>query len=99
MQAATLPATTAPPASDAELARLIASGDAAAFESLMRRHNRLLFRTARSILKSDDDAEDALQDAYLLAWRSFGAFRAEAKVSTWLVRIVVNEALGRLRRR
>lgn len=91
---------SAPPdASDAELAALAAAGDVAAFETIMRRHNRLLFRTARSILKNDDDTEDALQEAYLRAWRSFAGFRAEAKVSTWLVRIVVNEALGRLRRR
>ncbi len=86
-------------ATDAELATLAANGDGPAFEAIMRRHNRLLFRTARSILRNDDDTEDALQEAYLRAWRSFGGFRAEAKVSTWLVRIVVNEALGRLRRR
>ncbi|MCE9660771.1 MAG: RNA polymerase sigma factor [Burkholderiales bacterium] len=98
MQSANLPSPT-PAASDPELAALSAGGDAAAFEILMRRHNRLLFRTARSILKNDEDTEDALQEAYLHAWRSFAAFRAEAKVSTWLVRIVVNEALGRLRRR
>ena len=65
----------------------------------MRRHNQLLFRTARSILRSDGEAEDALQEAYLLAWRAIGSFRAEAKLSTWLVRIVINEALGRLRRK
>ena len=65
----------------------------------MRRYNRLLFRTARSILKSDAEAEDALQEAYLSAWRSLAGFRSEAKLSTWLVRIVANEALGRLRRK
>ena len=65
----------------------------------MRRHNRLLFRTARSILKDDAETEDALQEAYLRAWSALGSFRAEAKLSTWLVRIVINEALGRLRRR
>jgi RNA polymerase sigma-70 factor (ECF subfamily) len=85
-------------ASDADLAIRAANGDAPAFEAIMRRHNRLLYRTARSILKNDDDTEDALQEAYLRAWRSFAGFRAEAKVSTWLVRVVVNEALGRLRR-
>ena len=84
---------------DIELAARAAAGDATAFEAIMRRHNRLLFRTARSILRNDDDAEDALQEAYLRAWRSFAGFRAEAKVSTWLVRITVNEALGRLRSR
>lgn len=84
---------------DNELALCAASGNQAAFELIMRRHNRLLFRTARSILKSDADAEDALQDAYLSAWRALGGFRSDARLSTWLVRIVLNEALGRLRRR
>jgi RNA polymerase sigma-70 factor (ECF subfamily) len=84
---------------DHELAARAAAGDQPAFESIMRRHNRLLFRTARSILKSDTEAEDALQDGYLRAWRAFHAFRAESKLSTWLVRIVINEALGRLRQR
>ncbi len=98
MQPVALP-TVPPHATDAELAASAAQGNVAAFESIMRRHNRLLFRTARSILKNDADTEDALQEAYLRAWRSRAGFRAEAKVSTWLVRIVVNEALGRLRRR
>lgn len=84
---------------DTDLAIRAASGDDAAFERIMRRHNRLLFRTARSILKSDAEAEDALQEAYLRAWRSLGSFRSEARLSTWLVRIVINESLGRLRRR
>lgn len=84
---------------DAELARLAADGHAHAFEIIMRRHNQLLFRTARSILKTDEDAEDALQEAYLKAWRALGGFRADAKLSTWLVRITANEALGRLRRK
>ena len=86
-------------ATDDELAARAASGDQAAFESIMRRHNRLLFRTARSILKHDAEAEDALQEAYLRAWRALSTFRAESKLSTWLSRIVINEALGRLRRR
>ncbi|MFZ5545321.1 MAG: RNA polymerase sigma factor [Pseudomonadota bacterium] len=84
---------------DAALAARAAGGDSAAFEHIMRRHNRLLFRTARSILKSDAEAEDALQEAYLRAWLALGSFRSEARLSTWLVRIVINEALGRLRRR
>lgn len=81
-----------------ELVARAASGDEAAFEAIMRRHNRQLFRTARSILKSNAEAEDALQEAYLRAWRALSGFRADAKLSTWLVRIVLNEALGRLRR-
>ncbi|WP_306524485.1 RNA polymerase sigma factor [Dokdonella sp.] len=82
-----------------ELVRLAAQGSEAAFEAIMRRHNRLLFRSARSILKDDLDAEDALQEAYVLIWRSLGQFNFEAKLSTWMVRIVTNEALGRLRRK
>ena len=85
-------------ATDAELVARAANGDQRAFEAIMRRHNRLLFRTARSILKSDAETEDALQEAYLRAWRALANFRAEAKLSTWLVRIVINESLGRLRR-
>jgi RNA polymerase sigma-70 factor, ECF subfamily len=84
---------------DLQLAALAAAGDARAFEAIMRRHNRLMFRTARSILRSDAETEDAVQDAYLNAWRALGSFREDAKLSTWLVRIVLNEALKRVRRR
>lgn len=84
--------------SDAELVDLAIAGHDAAFSHIMRRHNRLLFRTARSILKNDDDTQDALQEAYLRAWRALASFRSDARLSTWLVRIVVNEALARLRR-
>jgi RNA polymerase sigma-70 factor (ECF subfamily) len=83
---------------DAELARRIADNDQAAFVLLMRRHNQLLFRTARSILRDDAEAEDALQDAYLQAYRAIGQFRSEAKLATWLTRIVINEAIARSRR-
>lgn len=68
------------------------------FERLMRDNNRLLFRTARAILRDDAEAEDAVQEAYLRAYRSIGDFRGEARHSTWLVRIVVNEALARRRK-
>lgn len=84
---------------DNELAALAAAGDARAFEAIMRRHNRLMFRTARSLLRSDAESEDAVQDAYLNAWRALGSFRDDARLSTWLVRIVMNEALKRVRRR
>ncbi|MGH8822065.1 MAG: sigma-70 family RNA polymerase sigma factor, partial [Rhodoferax sp.] len=94
----TSPATELTALPDVDLAALAANGDERAFECIMHRHNQLLFRTARSILKSDPDAEDALQEAYLRAWRALATFRADAKLSTWLVRIVINEALGRLRR-
>jgi len=85
--------------SDAALARAVEAGDLRAFEHLMRRHNRALYRTARAILKDDFEAEDAVQEAYLQAYRSIAKFRGEARLSTWLVRIVANEAFGRLRKR
>ena len=72
--------------------------DARAFEQIMRKHNRMLFRTARAILRDDAEAEDALQEAYVHAFRSMDTFRAESKLSTWLARIVANEALMRLRK-
>ena len=56
-----------------ELAVLAAAGNASAFELIMRRHNRLLFRTARSILKDDTETEDALQESYLHAWRGLAS--------------------------
>src|ERR1700693_4953472 len=85
--------------SDLELAQCIAAGDKGAFEVLMRRNNQILYRTARSILKDEAEAEDAVQEAYLLAYRGMSGFRGDAKLSTWLVRIVVNEAIGRARQR
>jgi RNA polymerase sigma-70 factor (ECF subfamily) len=84
---------------DTEIARRVAAGDRDAFELLMRRYNQTLYRTARSILKDDAEAEDAVQDAYMLAYRAIGAFRGDAKLSTWLIRIVVNEAIARSRKR
>lgn len=86
-------------ASEAELISRAADGDGMAFEVIMRRHNQLLFRTARSILRNDAEAEDVVQESYLRAWRALGTFRAESRLSTWLVRIATNEALGRLRRK
>jgi RNA polymerase sigma-70 factor (ECF subfamily) len=84
--------------SDIALARRIADGDAAAFELMMRRHNRRLYRLARATLRSGADAEDALQEAYLLAYRSIGKYRGESSLFTWLSRLVLNECLGRLRK-
>lgn len=84
---------------DAELARLAAQGDGAAFKMIMRRHNQLLFRTARGIVGSDEEAEDVAQEAWMQAWRALSRFRAESKLTTWLVRIAVNAALSRLRRK
>ena len=101
----TLSANTAMPAaatladSDVALARRIASGDVAAFEALMRKHNRRLYRLARAMLRDDAEAEDALQEAYLAAHRAAGAFRGDARLATWLSRLVTNECLGRMRKR
>jgi RNA polymerase sigma-70 factor (ECF subfamily) len=89
---------SAPCEGDLELARRVSTGDYKAFEYVMRRHNRMLYRAARGILGDDAEAEDCLQSAYLLAYRSMGLFAGQAKLSTWLARIVVNEALGRKRR-
>lgn len=83
---------------DAALAQRIAAGDTVAMQLLMRRCNQSLYRAARSILKDDAEAEEALQDAYLHAFKAIGAYRGEARLSTWLTRIVVNEALGRSRK-
>jgi RNA polymerase sigma factor (sigma-70 family) len=85
-------------ATDIALARRIATGDHAAFESLMRKYNGKLFRVARAILKDDGDAEDVLQDAYLEAYCHLDEFRGGSELSTWLTRIVINQALMRLRK-
>src|SRR5688572_33177471 len=84
--------------SDIDLVQRILSGDMRAMETLMRLHNRMLFRTARAILRDDAEAEDAVQDAYIQAYRKLGTFRGESKLSTWLVRIAANQALMRKRR-
>lgn len=91
-------ASATPPPDDAELARRLTQGDHSAFEPLMRRHNQMLYRLARSILKDDAEAEDAVQEAYLSAFRHFDGFRGDSALSTWLASIVVNEAYGRLRK-
>ncbi len=84
---------------DADLARRVGEHDERAFETMMRAHNRLLYSLARSILVDDAEAEDAIQEAYFTAYRNIGGFRGEAKLSTWLARIVINEAYARLRKR
>jgi RNA polymerase sigma-70 factor (ECF subfamily) len=83
---------------DTELVASILAGDMHAMEALMRLHNRTLYRTARAILRDEADAEDAVQEAYLQAFRALGTFRGGSKLSTWLVRITANEALMRRRR-
>src|SRR5215471_9882845 len=74
-------------------------GDVAAFEELVRRYDRNVFRIAQHITQNREDAEDVVQDAFLKAYQNLGQFQGQSKFYTWLVRIAVNEALMRLRRR
>jgi len=83
--------------SDAALRQRVVDGEQAAFAKLMRRYNRRLYRVARSILRDDADAEDALQEAYIQAYRALPDFRGESSLATWLTRIVMNAALMRRR--
>jgi RNA polymerase sigma-70 factor, ECF subfamily len=87
-----------PELTDDELVARVRNGEHACFETLMRRHNRRVFRATRAILKRDDEAEDVMQDAYVRAYEHLGNFRGEAAFSTWVTRIAVHEALARLRR-
>jgi RNA polymerase sigma-70 factor, ECF subfamily len=80
------------------MANSIAAGDVCAFECLMRRYNRRLYRLARATLRDRTEAEDALQDAYLSAFRSMAGFRGDASLGTWLSRLVLNECFARMRR-
>ncbi|HEY1426898.1 MAG TPA: RNA polymerase sigma factor [Caulobacteraceae bacterium] len=83
---------------DAELVRLIVGRDAAATRFLITRSNQRLYRAAWSILMNRAEAEEAVQDGYLKAFAALPRFRGEAQLSTWLTRIVVNEALERRRK-
>jgi RNA polymerase sigma-70 factor (ECF subfamily) len=85
--------------SDEEIVARVVGGETNAFELLMRRHNQRVFRAVRAVLKDDADAEDAMQQAYVSAYTHLASFGGRARFSTWLVRIAVNEALARLRRR
>jgi RNA polymerase sigma-70 factor (ECF subfamily) len=73
--------------------------DGAAIRLIVQRHNRRLYRAARSVLDDDAEAEDVVQETYVRALTHLDGFRGEARLSTWLTRIALNEALGRLRRR
>ncbi len=84
---------------DEEVVHRIRGGDRDLFEILMRRHNQRLYRVARSILRDDHEAEDALQEAYVKCFSHLEQFLGEARFSTWLTKIVVNEALRRRKRR
>jgi RNA polymerase sigma-70 factor (ECF subfamily) len=85
------------PTGDVELARLCAMKDPAALRQVITANNQRLFRAAWSILKDRSEAEDAVQSAYLKAFARIGEFEGRSALSTWLTRIAINEALGRLR--
>lgn len=84
-------------ATDEELASRVADGEHQLFEILMRRNNTRVYRTLRAVLRDETEIEDAMQATYLHAYAKLSTFRGEARFSTWLTRIAVNEALGRLR--
>jgi RNA polymerase sigma-70 factor (ECF subfamily) len=86
-------------AEDAELLIRARLQDRHAIRLLIQRHNQRLFRIARSIVRNDSEAEDVLQEAYCSAFANLSTFRGDGQIGTWLGRIVMNEALGRLRRR
>jgi RNA polymerase sigma-70 factor (ECF subfamily) len=87
------------PSSEAELVQRALARDDQAFRAIMLRHNRRLYRIARGIVRNDADAEDVVQEAYVKAFMHLASFRGESTLATWLGRITINEALGRLRRR
>src|SRR3954466_13751292 len=93
------PAQASSTPSDADLATRARRGNGSAFELIMRRHNRRLFRLARSLLRSDAEAEDVLQEAYVRAYARLGELADRQALAAWLARITVNEALGRRRAR
>lgn len=83
---------------DAELVRRSLARDGTAFRTIMERHNRRLYRIARSILRNDVEAEDAVQEAYINAFTHLNSFRGDSSLATWLSRVILNEALVRRRR-
>lgn len=80
---------------DEEIVRSVLEGNVLLFEILMRRHNQRIYRAARSILRSDSECEDVMQDTYVSAFAHLSQFAGRAKFSTWLTRIAVNEAIKR----
>lgn len=97
MSAITIPANAV--SEDAELVRRARERDPGAIRAIMQANNRRLFRMARGILKDDSEAEDVVQEAYVRAFTHLDSFRGDSSLATWLTRIAMNEALGRLRRR
>ena len=93
-----MPGDFAPELSDDEVVARVRAGEHALFEILMRRHNRKVFRAVRAVLRSDDEAEDVMQHAYLRAFEHLAEYQARARFSTWLTRIAIYESFARLRR-
>ena len=89
------PATSS---NDRDLVARAREGDREAMRLLMRRHNQALYRTARAILRDEAEAEDAVQEAWLRAFKALDTFREDSALSTWLIRIAANEALMKRRR-
>lgn len=85
--------------SDADLVARARQRDESAIRALTTRYNQRLFRIARGILRDDTEAEDVVQDAYVRAFTQLDQFRGDSAFGTWLIRIAMNEALGRVRRR
>lgn len=98
VQAHTLPSTVAK-ADEPLLVAAAKSGDVSAFETLVGRYERKIFRLTRNITQNREDAEDAMQEAFLKAYEHLGEFEGNSRFYTWLVRIAVNQALMKLRRR
>jgi len=82
---------------DADLVARLQAGDSGAFEALVRQYSMPLLRVARRFLRSEEDARDAVQDAFISAYKSIARFGSNSRLSTWLHRIVVNASLMRLR--
>ncbi|TIV00687.1 MAG: RNA polymerase sigma factor [Mesorhizobium sp.] len=96
-----LSAATVTPAASGEMqlvGRALAR-EGGAFHTIIKMHNQRLYRIARSVVRNDSEAEDIVQEAYVRAFAQLGDFRGESSLATWLSRIVINEALGRLRKR
>lgn len=83
--------------SDGELVRRALAGEEGAIRAILQANNRRLFRIARGILRNDSEAEDVVQETYVRALTHLGGFRGDSSLSTWLSRIAMNEAMGRLR--
>ncbi|TIV50012.1 MAG: sigma-70 family RNA polymerase sigma factor, partial [Mesorhizobium sp.] len=86
-------------AGDMALVRRALAREADAFRLIIKTHNQRLYRIARGVVRNDAEAEDIVQEAYMRAFASLDAFRGDASLSTWLSRITINEALGRLRKK